>query len=210
MDPFVAALTGFGTGAGLIIAIGAQNAYLLRQGLVQPARIVALLVLICAGADALLIVAGVAGMGAVFTQFPTALEVFRWFGVVFLGGYAVLAARRAFRAEVLEVGPDSAPTSLKVAALAIAGFTFLNPHVYLDTVILVGSLANQQPDALRWWFTFGAVAASFFWFSALGFGARLLRPLFARATTWRVLDIVIAAVMATIALSLAFNPLGHG
>ena len=208
MTELLAAVPGFFMGASLIIAIGSQNAYLLRQGLVQPARVMLVLVAICAGADALLIFLGVTGMGVVFSQFPVIIDLFRYGGAAFLLTYAVFAARRALRVEVLEVSTDGQRTRLGVAALAIAGFTFLNPHVYLDTVLLLGSIANQQPEELRAWWTAGAMISSFVWFSSLGFGARLLRPLFARAITWRILDGAIALIMTLIAVSLLFMDTG--
>ena len=189
-------------GASLIIAIGSQNAYLLRQGLVQPARVMVVLVAMCTGADALLIFLGVTGMGVVFNQFPVIIDIFRYGGAAFLLTYAVFAARRALRSEVLEVTADGTRTRLSVAAAAVAGFTFLNPHVYLDTVLLLGSIANQQPDALRAWWTAGAMLASLVWFSSLGFGSRLLRPLFAKPLSWRILDGGIAVIMVLIALNL--------
>lgn len=206
METIVAMLAGFAMGASLIIAIGAQNAYLLRQGLVRPARDVTVLVAVCAGADVLLIALGVTGLGALFGQVPVILELLRWVGVAFLAWYGYGAAVRAVRASGVEVSdPGRELPSLARAVASMAAFTFLNPHVYLDTVLLLGSIANQQPSSIRAVWVLGAMLASVCWFSALGFGARWLRRLFTRALTWRILDGAIAAVMWAIALSLAFG-----
>jgi L-lysine exporter family protein LysE/ArgO len=197
-------LTGFGTSAALIIAIGAQNAFVLRQGLAR--QHVAAVVAFCALADALLITAGVAGLGALISANPALLALAKYGGAAFLLAYGLFAARRALASAhaALEVnsGITSAAHSLRTALLACAGFTFLNPHVYLDTVVLLGALASQQPSSLRHWFAVGAVAASILWFCALGFGARLLTPLFSTPTAWRALDGLIALVMFGIAASL--------
>ncbi len=193
---------GFGAGAGLIIAIGAQNAFVLRQGL-DRGRI-ALVVLICIVSDAALIVAGVAGLGALVDQAPGFLTMIRWAGAAFLVAYGALAARRALRPGVLDAsGPPPAARGVAVTALAL---TWLNPHVYLDTVVLLGSLAAAQGDPERWAFGLGAMAASAVWFSALGFGARRLSGLLRRPAAWRVLDSAIAIQMFVIAAFLVARP----
>lgn len=193
------AVVGFVTGLSLIVAIGAQNAFVLRQGLRREH--VLPVVLICAAADALLIGAGVAGLGAVVTARPAVLDVTRYGGAAFLLAYAVLAAHRAIRpARGLTVS-GYAPATLRAVLLACLGFTFLNPHVYLDTVVLLGSLANQHGDG-RWSYGVGAVLGSLGWFSVLGFGAGRLGRFFARPGSWRVLDAVIAGVMVALAVSL--------
>ncbi|MEU7723782.1 LysE/ArgO family amino acid transporter [Streptomyces sp. NPDC040724] len=191
-----AALAGFGTGFSLLVAIGAQNAFVLRQGARRHA--VLAVVAICAVSDALLIALGVAGVGAFVTAWPAALTAVALTGGLFLVGYGVLAARR-----VLRPVPGAALTTEGAAAgsgrravLTCLAMTWLNPHVYLDTVLLVGSLAADRGD-LRWAFGIGAVLASLTWFVSLGYGARLLSGLLARPSAWRVLDGLVAATMVT-------------
>lgn len=191
-------LAGFITGLSLIVAIGAQNAYVLRLGLTRTH--VGLAVAICAISDAVLIVAGTAGVGAIVEASPTALTIVSWVGALYLGTYAVLAFRRALRTEVLMPSEQTAP-SRRAVLLAVVAFTWLNPHVYLDTVLLLGSIGSQY-GADRWWFALGAATASVVWFTGLGFGARAAARLMSRPVTWRVLDIVIGVVMTMIAVSL--------
>lgn len=198
---------GLFTGLSLIVAIGAQNAYLLRLGLSEPARIVAPAVLLCIASDAALIIAGVAGMGVLTARVPWLLTVLQWLGVTWLIGYAVLSARRCLRGVRSPASLDATPTApvtLRTVLLTTAAFTWLNPHVYLDTMLLIGSLANSHP-AGRWWVAGGAIAASTLWFAALGGGARLLRPLFQRPLTWPVIDGTIAATMGALAVRLAMH-----
>jgi len=192
-------LSGLVTGLSLIVAIGAQNAFVLRQGLRR--HHVLLVVAVCACSDLALIVAGVAGIGTIVERAPAVLTLVRWFGVAFLVGYGLLAARRAIRGGHLEAGADRQLSARAVLATALA-FTWLNPHVYLDTVLLVGSIASTHGASGRWWFAAGAGVASIGWFTALGFGARGLTPLFSRPNAWRVLDGGIAVVMLTLAASL--------
>ncbi|MDR7279188.1 LysE/ArgO family amino acid transporter [Catenuloplanes atrovinosus] len=193
-------LAGFGFSLTLIVAIGAQNAFVLRQGL-RREHVLAV-VAVCAVSDAVLITAGIAGLGALLTQAPAALTAVRWGGAAFLLGYAVLAARRALRPGTLSP-LDRPPATLRTTLLACLAFTFLNPHVYLDTVVLLGAIANQDPQ--QWLFGAGAAAASATWFTALGFGATRLAPLLARPSAWRVVDALIAAVMTALALSLLLS-----
>ncbi len=265
------ALSGLGTGLALIVAIGVQNTYLLRLAVSARLRVVAAAVVVCAVSDAVLILAGVLGVGAVVERFPVALVVIRFVGAAFLLTYGVLAARRALRpsGDAIRVGaaddgvpvaPEAgsaviapggghrapahagatvvagrdaavdattraagaagrtraeppgradgadgagrpAPT-LRAAVLTMLVFTWANPHVYLDTLVFLGSVANQQGVDDRWWWTIGAVAASCLWFGALGFGGRLLRPLFAKPITWRVFDAVVALVMLAFGVAL--------
>ena len=195
----LAVLSGLGFGLSLIVAIGAQNAFVLRQGL-RREHVLAV-VLICALSDAVLIVVGVGGLGTVVQLAPWLLVVVRIAGAAFLLGYGFLAARRALRSSTLITDVDGATSPLRTAVLTVLALTWLNPHVYLDTVVLLGSVAGTHGGD-RWWFALGAVVASIAWFSALGFGARLLRPLFARPISWRILDGVIALVMTAIAVSL--------
>lgn len=195
-------MVGFVTGLTLILAIGAQNAFVLRQGLRREH--VLPVVLVCAAADAVLITAGVAGLGALVAAYPVAVDVTKYGGAAFLLTYAALAGRRAIRPRGMTAS-DLAPGTVRAVLLTCLGFTFLNPHVYLDTVILLGSLANQHGDG-RWTFGIGAVMASFTWFFALGYGARGLGRFFDRPQAWRVLDGVIAMVMAGLAISLLTRP----
>ncbi|GAA3697789.1 LysE/ArgO family amino acid transporter [Arthrobacter ginkgonis] len=201
-------LAGFGSGLSLIAAIGAQNAFVLRQGIRREH--VLPVVAVCIASDALLILAGVAGFGALTSQAPWLLVAARLGGAAFLLVYAVFAARRALRPAALTV-EDAAPpgsdrrTGAQAAVLTVAALTWLNPHVYLDTVVLLGSLAAAQGDPGRWLFAVGAAVASLLWFSALGFGARGLRRFFARPASWRVLDGLVAVVMAALAVSLLLH-----
>ena len=196
----VSAASGLALGLSLIVAIGAQNAFVLRQGL-RGEHVLAV-VAVCATSDAVLIAAGVQGTGALLDRLPWFVPVVEWGGAAFLLGYAALAARRALRpAAALRVDGDPAPRPLRGVLATCLALTWLNPHVYLDTVVLLGAVAGSH-DGRRWWFGAGAVVGSVLWFAALGTGARLLRPLFARPRAWQVLDGGIAVVMVTIALSL--------
>lgn len=267
---------GLVTGLGLIVAIGAQNAFLLRLGITGPRRATLGCIAVCALSDIVLIAAGVAGMGVAVQRMPALLVVFRIAGCLFLAGYGLLAARRALRPSALRIedegaagvtperepitvgaqtaggpavprgtGPQSpgqgtglqatglqatglqatvpratgprdaggrplagvaGPRSVRAALLTCLAFTWLNPHVYIDTVIFVGSLANQQGRDLRWWWAAGAMTASILWFASLGLGARFLRPVFARPGAWRVLDAGIAVLMTGFAIRLVLGP----
>ena len=195
----VSLLAGLGLGLSLIVAIGAQTAFVLRQGLRREHVLV--VVAICAMSDAVLIAAGVAGLGALLERAEWLLVVVRIAGAAFLTWYGVRAAMRAFRPATLDATVEGEPTSLRTAVLTVLALTWLNPHVYLDTVVLLGSIGATHGDT-RWWFAAGAMLGSVLWFSALGFGSRLLRPLFARPVSWRILDGLIAVVMIAIAVSL--------
>lgn len=187
-------LIGFLTTMTLIAAIGAQNAFVLRQG-IRGEHVIPVIAL-CAISDLILIAAGIAGVGALITAHPDAVTVAKFGGAAFLIGYAVLAAKRAFRPSTLNPS-EKAPARLAEVLITCAALTWLNPHVYLDTVVLLGSLANEQHEQ-RWLFGAGAVAASAVWFVSLGLGARRLAGLFATPLTWRVLDGVIAVTMAAL------------
>jgi len=264
-------LLGFGNSIALIVAIGAQNAFLLRVGIEGRRSVVVPVVIFCAVSDAVLITLGVLGVGALLDIAPGALHVMRLGGAAFLLAYAAFAAKRAIRprtsglepADIEPLGADgTAPASdlatgtalaaeagraveteraatvsepgtaggstppatgtvtlerprprprasgtatgltTRAALLTVAAFTWLNPHAYLDTVVLLGSIGNQQGPDDRWWWVLGAVLASITWFSVVGFGARLLRPLFAKPGAWRVLDAFVALVMLTLGLKL--------
>lgn len=220
--PVLAVLAGLGTGLGLIVAIGAQNAYLLRLSTTASCRLTAAAVVVCAGSDAILIVAGVLGVGVVVQHVPVALVIARYIGAAFLLVYGAFAARRAIRppgaslrdGRAPEPIPGSGSTAVlertrvrpSRALLVMAVFTWANPHVYLDTLVFLGSVGNQQAADVRWWWVLGAVTASCLWFSAIGFGGRLLSPVLAKPGAWRVLDAAIAVVMIAFGVSLL---LGH-
>jgi len=196
-------LLGFLTGLSLIVAIGAQNAFVLRLGIQGQVRLIAPVVAICAASDAVLITVGILGIGAILAAAPAALVVIRILGSGFLIVYGLLAARRAMKPAALTAAAKAPTQRLGIAVTTAIAFTWLNPHVYLDTVLFLGSVANQQGVHERWWWAAGAIIASCVWFSALGFGARLLRPIFERPSAWRVLDSIIAAVMIALGLRLA-------
>lgn len=202
---FLPAFTqGFVLSAGLIIAIGAQNMFVLRQGLKREH--VVPIVLFCAAADASLIVAGVSGLGGVLALVPGLSLVLSIGGAAFLAWYGVSALRRAANPSALVVGHEASMT-LGAALAGSAAFTFLNPHVYIDTVMLMGAVGASLPSAERPLFMVGAALASLTWFSSLGFGARFLAPLFSRASAWRVLDIIIGVMMLGLAASLVHGAL---
>ncbi|NIH54166.1 L-lysine exporter family protein LysE/ArgO [Lysinibacter cavernae] len=193
-------LAGLGLGFSLIIAIGVQNIFVLRQGI--RGEHVLPVVLVCALSDAALILLGVTGLGVIIERAPLLITIIRWAGAAFLLTYAVLAARRVFTANSLDVTTEGKSAGLGATVLAVLALTWLNPHVYLDTVLLLGSIANTHGIDGRWWFAVGAVLASVIWFTALGYGARLLRPLFAKPIAWRVLDAIIAVVMLVLGVKL--------
>ena len=194
-------VVGFLASFALIAAIGAQNAFVLRQGIRREH--VLPVVAMCTLSDIVLIAAGIAGVGAVVTMHPDAVNAATFGGAAFLLGYGLLAAKRAYRPASLTPS-DAAPARLAEVLMTCAALTFLNPHVYLDTVVLLGALANENRDG-RWLFGVGAVAASAVWFVGLGLGARRLSGLFARPVTWRVLDCLIAATMISLGVSLAVS-----
>ncbi|MFI6165340.1 LysE/ArgO family amino acid transporter [Nocardia sp. NPDC051052] len=196
----LAALSGLGFGLSLIVAIGAQNAFVLRQG-VRGQHIFAV-VAVCALSDIVLIAAGVGGFGVVVQSVPAVVTVVRYAGAAFLLGYAVLAARRAFASTALIVGSAGTTVALGATVATSLALTWLNPHVYLDTLVLLGSLASTYATPDRWFLGAGAMLGSVLWFTALGYGARRLGPLFARPVAWRVLDSAIAVVMTLLGLAL--------
>ena len=208
---FATMLAGFLTGGSLIAAIGAQNAYVLRQGLIR--HHITLVVVVCALSDAVLIGTGVSGIGAIVDRAAWVIDVVRWLGVAFLLWYAAGSLRRVFQAESLHAEGAAAArreSQRTVVGRAIA-LTWLNPHVYLDTVLLIGSIAATHSGTTRhlldgrWWFAIGAMLASVSWFSGLGFGARMLAPVLSRPRAWQMLEILIAATMVLVAAKLALG-----
>lgn len=198
-------LLGVATSLTLIVAIGAQNAFVLRQGILREH--VLPVVLICGITDAVLQILGAAGIGFVVQRAPAVIEVVRWGGVAFLLWYAWTALRRSMHPEALIPG-ETEPAPLKSVLLMCLAITYLNPHVYLDTMVLMGSIANAQGDPARWWFVLGGSLGSIAWFTALGYGARGLTRFFATPRSWQILDRVIAVVMVAIAARLAFGEIG--
>ncbi len=185
--------------AGLIVAIGAQNAFVLRQGLLR--RHVGVVVLFCALADALLMAVGIWGLGALDARLPGLTQTLRWAGIAFLLAYGLRALARVARPAGLEAGAGGGGSAAGTLAQA-AAFTLLNPHVYLDTVLLVGAIGTAQAPAQRPLFFLGAVSCSLLWFAGLGYGARLLAPLFARQRAWQVLDLLLGLMMLALAWGL--------
>ena len=205
MDTLAAALSGLAFGLSLIVAIGAQNAFVLRQGVRREH--VGTVVLVCAASDTVLIAAGTAGLGAVVARSETVLEVVRWVGAAVLVAYGVRSGLRALPRHdpgSLHPAGERPPAALGATVLTTLALTWLNPHVYLDTVLLLGSVAAGH-GGLRWAFGAGACVASWLWFVGLGYGARALAPVFARRAAWRVLDGVIAVVMVLVAVSLVLR-----
>jgi L-lysine exporter family protein LysE/ArgO len=198
--------TGLLLGFTLIVAIGAQNAFVLRQGL-RREHVLAIVVF-CILSDVILIAAGVAGLAEILGNAPALTMALTIGGTLFLLIYGLRALRSAFRPRALNTNERQQALRLRSAIAQAAGFTFLNPHVYLDTVLLLGSIGARHPPDTRAWFIGGAALASIGWFSALGFGARMLAPVFARSSAWRVFDILVGLTMLALALVLATKSMG--
>jgi len=197
---------GFVTSLTLIAAIGAQNAYVLRQGVLRSH--VGAVVAVCALSDIVLMFAGAAGIGVLVKQAGFLLDVVRWFGVIFLLWYALGCLRRARKAEALFAAGGGAASEPRGRVVGrVVALTWLNPHVYIDTVLLLGSIAVTQDEVTggRWWFAAGAGSASVIWFLVLGFGAGLLAPVLARPRVWQVVEVLIAVTMVLVAAKLAFG-----
>ena len=197
---FLAAIEGFIVCASIIVAIGPQNAFVLRQGL-QRSHVFAVAT-VCALCDIVLIAAGVAGLGALVQQSPALLNWITAIGVAFLFTYGVISFRRAWRGESLRVG-DGGGVGLTPAILTSLALTLLNPHPYLDNIIVIGGLSARYPTPEAIAFGIGAAVASTLWFYGLAYGARLLVPIFARPVAWRVLDVLVGLLVWGIAASLA-------
>jgi len=197
-----AGFAGLVAGLGLIVAIGAQNVFVIRQGLAKSH--VLLVVLICAVSDTALIVAGVGGLGAVIQALPWLLLVFKVFGSLYLVWFGIKSIQAAIKGEYLDTQATDQVLSAKKVAATCLMFTWLNPHVYLDTVIFLGGLANQFASQ-RWWFALGACLASWLWFAVIGFGAKSASKWMSKPVFWKVLDSVIAALMFSLATLLIFS-----
>lgn len=193
-------LTGFILSGGLIIAIGAQNAYVLKQGLLKSH--VLIICLICALSDALLIIIGISGVGKVVERHPEWLKVIVWLGAIYLIIFGLNSIRASFKNETLETSSQKSNKTLKNSVLTVLALTFLNPHVYLDTLLLIGGIASPYGNTDRLYFTAGAISASFIWFFSLGYGARLLLPLFTKPIAWKILNVSIGIIMFGIAYQL--------
>jgi len=196
-----ALFSGLFAGLSLIIAIGAQNAFVIRQGLTR--QHVFLVVAICAASDALLISLGAGGLGALIQAHSGVLEVVRWFGVVYLTWFGIKSLRAALASQVLNAASQPVLSRKKVVTTTLA-LTFLNPHVYLDTVILLGAIANQFPGK-TWYFAAGAMLGSLIWFTSIGYGAKAASKYMSKPIFWKVLDLLIAGVMFGVAAYLAFH-----
>lgn len=199
----LAGASGLGLGLSLIVAIGAQNAFVIRQG-VRGQHVLAV-VAVCAGSDVVLIAAGIGGLGVVLSAAPAVLTAVRYAGAAFLVGYGVLASRRVFRAGTMAAAESGVSGTLGAVIATCLALTWLNPHVYLDTVLLLGSVASSYAHPDNWYLGVGAMLGSLVWFTALGYGARRLAPLFARPLAWRILDGTIAVVMFGLAIGLVLG-----
>jgi L-lysine exporter family protein LysE/ArgO len=201
MSTWISLLKGFGASCGLIIAIGAQNAFVIRQGL--RGQHLLLTALICSLIDAVLIVFGVMGFGYYIAEYPLFIEITKYFAALFLIIYGFISCRSIFqRTSVKEIGEEPAEYSLKSVVVSLLALSLLNPHVYLDTVILLGSIASQQPIHEQKYFALGAVSASFAWFFSITYGAGLFAPFFQKENSWKIIDGSIALTMWAIAFSI--------
>lgn len=199
-----ALVSGLFLGLSLIVAIGAQNAFVLRQGL--TGRFVFPVALVSAVLDAALITLGVAGLGALLESAPVLLGLVRWLGAGYLVWFGITSLRRARSGQSMNVA-GAGPTTLASALISAASFSLLNPHVYLDTVVFLGALAAQFGDS-RWWFALGASVASIVWFFSLAYGAKALSRYVTQPRFWRILDTIIAFFMFALAIGLVFVPVG--
>jgi len=196
-------IEGFAMGAGLIIAIGAQNAFVLKQGIKGEHRLV--IASICAFSDAILITIGIAGMGFIFSNHPLITKTLSLGGSVYLAWFSFKCFRSAFKGESLDInGEVFNPIPLKSAVITTLALTFINPHVYLDTVVMLGGFGAARSPEIRPYFGLGAVAASFVWFFTLAFSGRFIAPFFKKQTSWRILDSLIGSLMIYITIKLVY------
>jgi len=190
-------LSGLLLGGSLIIAIGSQNAYVLKQGLLKSH--VFLICFICAASDAILITIGTTGIGKVIENSPNLLQAITWGGAAYLFVFGLMSFRSVLGDQTLEAASQGTSQSTKAVITTVLALTFLNPHVYLDTVLLIGSIASPYSNNERFYFTLGAISASFIWFFSLGYGASFLIPLFKKPSAWKMLNTIIGVVMWWIA-----------
>ncbi len=193
-------IQGIGIGGSLIMAVGAQNAFVLKQGIKRSYPLP--IAILCSIIDALMITAGVMGLGHLITSMPMIKHLASFGGAIFLIWYGANALRDSFRSKGLDLHQEQGADTLRKAVLTTLGISLLNPHLYLDTVVLLGSISTQFDDTVRPWFGAGAILASFLWFFSLSFGARLLGPLFEKPVAWRILDRFICLTMWSIAVAL--------
>ena len=196
----LALLKGFGTSGSLIVAIGAQNAFVIRQGMQR--RHLFMTAIVCSMIDALLILLGVLGFGHLISEYPLSIELSKYFAIIFLFVYGVISLKSSLNPKCLENGKQQELPSAKKTVFLLLALSLLNPHVYLDTVILLGSIASQQPPDQQIYFALGAISASFFWFFAITYGSYLLAPFLSKQSSWRIIDGLIALTMWGIAISL--------
>lgn len=204
---YLALLKGFVSSASLIVAIGAQNAFVIRQGLLRNHLL--LIAFLCSLIDAILIITGVLGFGKMISTYPLLLEITNYFAIAFLLAYGAFSMKSAFTTKSLEKTNNQATQSRKKTVLLLLAMSLLNPHVYLDTVILLGSIASQYTLNEQFYFTIGAVGASFIWFFSLSYGSQFLAPFLNSSLSWKIIDISIAFMMWGIALSLWMTSLNH-
>lgn len=193
-------LKGFGTSGSLIVAIGAQNAFVIRQGLLR--RHLFMTAFLCSTIDALLILVGVLGFGQLISAYPLLIELSKYFAIIFLSFYGLVSLKSSLNPKCLEKEKEQELPSTKKTIFLLLALSLLNPHVYLDTVILLGSIASQQPHDQQIYFTLGAISASFLWFFAITYGSYLLAPFLSKKNSWRIIDGLIALTMWGIAISL--------
>jgi len=193
-------MQGFIISIGLIVAIGAQNVYVLKRGLLKES--VFAVALTCSFIDALLIVVGVKGLGKFLETFPSFISYITWFGILFLIAYGVLALKATFKKQAIHVDTKSSKKSTFMIILTLLSLSFLNPHVYLDTVVLLGTIGSKYTGSAQNLFAFGAATSSFIWFFSLAYGSRILIPLFKKPITWKFLDFFTACVMFFVAYTL--------
>lgn len=197
---FLTLLKGFGTSGSLIVAIGAQNAFVIRQGILR--RHLLITALICSMIDALLILLGVLGFGQLISAYPLSIELSKYFAIIFLFFYGVISLKSSLTSKSLEGEKEQELPSARKTIFFLLAISLFNPHVYLDTVILLGSIASQQPPNEQIYFTLGAISASFLWFFAITYGSYLLAPFLSKPTVWRIIDGLVALIMWGMAISL--------
>ncbi len=200
MQEFSPFYQGFGVGLGLIVAIGAQNAFVIKQGLLNNQ--VFIIALTCALIDAILIAIGVAGLGSMISTNKILLGIAKYGGAIFLICYGIRSFYSAFKDDILYISNDDSKLKRKDAFITVLAVSLLNPHLYLDTCVLIGTIGSQFTAYNRLYFAIGAISASFIWFFSIGYGARLLLPIFQKPIAWKILDFIIGIIMFAIAASL--------